>query len=224
MDYRQYENGVADVLSFLMMGEARVDRNVHLQGRLSGASRQIDILANGRIFNFTEANLVVDCKKWRTPVDVADVGSFLDLVEDVGAEFGLLMTASGASRAAVERAKRARGIRTEVLTIDELEKWRPPGTLDVALRINKSDEEAALKLLRRAGFRVNITELPAAEDRVVIEAIRHYGTDSPSGALQEQHLQTVTQHLKEAGIPGIIHSHGIVNQGGTQRIGGSRSN
>jgi hypothetical protein len=89
MDFREYENGVADVLAFVTAGQASVQRNVHLDGRLSGVKRQIDIFVHGRIFNFADATLVVDCKQWKSPVDVADVGSFIDLVKDVGADFGL---------------------------------------------------------------------------------------------------------------------------------------
>jgi hypothetical protein len=46
---------------------------------------------------------IVDCKRWAKPVDVADVGAFPDLVEDVGADVGLAdLDAAAAQRRSAE--------------------------------------------------------------------------------------------------------------------------
>jgi hypothetical protein len=60
----EYENGVADVLAFLAGDSAVVERDVKLPGRNSGAIRQVDVRAYGRIFEMANASLIVDCKRW----------------------------------------------------------------------------------------------------------------------------------------------------------------
>jgi Restriction endonuclease len=57
-----------------------------------------------------DATLIVDCKRWGKPVEIADAGTFIDLVEDVGADVGLLVTTEGASTAARVRLRSARGL------------------------------------------------------------------------------------------------------------------
>ena len=65
-EYRDYENGVADVLAYLAGESATVRRNVRLPSRSAGRPRQIDVLVTGRIFGMADATLVVDCKRWGT--------------------------------------------------------------------------------------------------------------------------------------------------------------
>jgi hypothetical protein len=69
--YRDYENGVADVLAFLVGDAASVERNVRLPGRRSSRSRQIDIVVKGSFFGLTDGLMIVDCKRrarqpWRS--------------------------------------------------------------------------------------------------------------------------------------------------------------
>lgn len=214
-EYREYENGVADVLAFLTVGEATIERDVHMPGRNSGIDRQIDIVARGRVFGISDATLVVDCKRWASVVDVADVGSFIDMVEDVGADFGLLMVASGASEAARTRAKRARGIRVEVLTIEELEAWQPPGTLSAAFRLPASQQATAQAALRRKGFRTRVEQAPGQDNEIVLVAIRHYGANSDSGENQGLLRRTAREALAHADIEAVDVSMDITIKGGT---------
>ena len=102
--FREYENGVADVLAFLFGDTATVERNVRLPGRFSETRRQIDVLVRCRILDAADLTMIVDCKLWNSRLDVKDVESFIGLVQDVGADSGLLMVAEGASKAARARA------------------------------------------------------------------------------------------------------------------------
>ena len=72
---RDYENGVADVLAYLLPG-ASVSRNVKLVGQLSETQRQVDVLIRSVPEDEASATLVVDCKRWSSKIDVADVGTF----------------------------------------------------------------------------------------------------------------------------------------------------
>ena len=213
----EYENGVADVLAFRAGGAAVVERNVRLLGHRSGVRRQVDVLVRGRVFGLTEAMMLVDCKRWAKPVDVGDVGAFLDLVEDVGADVGLLVTTKGGSGAAHERARQARGIRLEVLTLGELTGWAPSGTVITEYRIPTDKHTAASRALRRAGLRVSLsTACPPTEDEVMIEVFRHYGVRAPSSEVQIGQWEQAKAAMAGVGVLDPIHvSHGIRVSGGT---------
>ena len=105
----EYENGIADILGYLARDFAVVDRNVHLHGRKSHQQRQIDVKVTGKIFGLDNATMIVDCKRYKSRIDVNHVGAFVALVEDVGADIGLLVTTAGASEAARQLAKNTRG-------------------------------------------------------------------------------------------------------------------
>jgi hypothetical protein len=215
-EYRDYENGVADVLAFLAGESATVERNVRVPGRRSGRPRQIDVLVRGRIFGMADTTLIVDCKRWRTPVDVKAVETFIGMIEDVGADVGMLMTTSGSTGTARERARSERGVHLEVMTLQELMAWSPPGTVTTTYRLPVDRQEDAEKVLRTAGFRVAPTEAfeaPAGE--VVLNVIRHYGTRTPSADVQERHAAEAVAALGSIGVDHTHVAHGITAGGGT---------
>jgi hypothetical protein len=213
----EYENGVADVLAFLAGNSAVVNRDVKLPGHVSGALRQVDIQVTGRVFGVGDAMLVVDCKRWGKPVDVADAGSFLDLVEDVRADFGLLVTTAGASAAAQQRLRSARGARHMLMTLGELAAWRPAGTFSTCYRIPRDCKADAERSLRRAGFRVMLDQDSRITDgEVCLNVFRHYGTASPSPEVQREAWSIAAGAMAAIGITKAdIVSHGIITGGGT---------
>lgn len=212
-----YENGVADVLGFLAGESANVTRNAKLPGRLSNTNRQIDVLLRGRIFGFANAMMIVECKRWGKAIDVADAGTFLDMVEDVGADFGLLVTTVGASMAARERFSSARGAGVEMITLEELTAWRPSGTFETLYRVPLARKAIVERELRRAGFRVITgTEPRLADNEVGLSVFRHYGTTAPSPDAQRGAWDEVRKALEKVGMemPEIL-SYGIISGGGT---------
>lgn len=213
---RDYEIAVADILSYLVGATAQVEHDVTLPGKRSGTQRQIDVLVRGRMFGLADAVMVVDCKRWRSKLDVADVGSFLDLLEDVGASSGLLVTTVGYSKAAVARAKEARGVSVEVMTLDELEAWDPPGSASVSFRTPADRSEEAEKALRRAGFRVRRDRgLESTAEHVIVEASRHYGNLGPDGEERRTHMGRASEALIQAGLTAEIAATGLTVGGGT---------
>lgn len=78
---------------------AEVEHNVKVMGRLSGVKRQIDIAVRGKIGQFS-LFIIIDCKDYKKPVDIVDVGNFASLIEDVGASRGALVAAHGYTDAA----------------------------------------------------------------------------------------------------------------------------
>lgn len=215
-EYRDYENGVADVLAFLAGDSATVERNVRLPGQRSGRPRQIDVVVRGRIFGMADATVIVDCKRWHTPVDVKAIETFIGMIEDVGADVGMLMTTSGSTGTARERARAERGVHLEVMTLQELMAWSPPGTVTTTYRLPVDRRAEAEKALRTAGFRVAPTtafQAPAGE--VVLNAIRHYGTRTPSAEVQERHMAEAVAALRAIGVDHTHVAHGITAGGGT---------
>ncbi len=214
-EYREYENGVADVIAFLAAG-FDVTRNVVLPGQLSGSSRQIDVFARGELLGKHHAELVVDCKRWKEPLDVADVGAFIDLAKDVGADFGLLVSLKGASKGAKRRATAEDVIFIRALSLDELGAWRPPGTVIDTVRIPASTGEKARRLLRHTGYRVAIgTGFPCPEGEQLLEVLRHYGTIEPGADAQSHQMADIKDKLASIAIASVHVAHGVVRGGGT---------
>lgn len=215
-EFRDYENGVADVLTFLADGAATVERNVRLRGVRSGRSRQIDVLVRGRIFGAADMTLIVDCKRRKSPVDVKKVEEFIGMVEDVGSELGMIVTSSGSSGSARTRATSERGIRLQMLTLEELVQWSPPGTLTITYGVSAARVAQAKKALREAGFRVTADRgFEPQEGESIICALRHTGQRTPSAEIQAELLGAAQDALADAGIELRHVAHGVVMSGGT---------
>ena len=86
--------------------DATVTIDDEIKGRNSKTNRQIDISIRKNIGQF-EILIVIDCKDHSNPIDVKVVEEFLGLVEDVGANMGALVSSSGYSKAAKNRARNA---------------------------------------------------------------------------------------------------------------------
>jgi hypothetical protein len=216
-DFREYENGVADVLAFLAGDGATVERNVQIRGRRSGRLRQVDVLVRVRIFAISEEALVVDCKRRARPIDVKDVESFIGFLDDVGAAIGLLVTTLGASAAARHRASQERGVQLDVLSLDELRVWSPPGTVTTTFRLPVDAQSEAERAFRERGFRVRPdSAYPPKKGEVVVAVFRHYGTLHPSADVQREQMDRTRAVLTETGIAEpVLVSHGITIGGGT---------
>jgi hypothetical protein len=215
-EYRDYENGIADVLAYLAGDSATVERNVRLPGRRSGRSRQIDVLLRGRIFGMADATLIVDCKRRRTPADVKAVESFIGMIEDVGADVGIVMTTAGSTGTARDRAGAERGVRLEVMTLRELMAWSPPGTVTATYRVPADRQADAEKAMRTAGFRVApTTGFEAAAGEAILDVIRHYGTRSPSAEVQQRHMANAVAALRSIAVEPTSVAHGVTMAGGT---------
>jgi hypothetical protein len=84
----------------------------------------------------------------------ADRRAFIDLVDDVRADVGLMISTEGPTSGAEDRRQEVRGVRLEVMTLEELKAWKPPGTVTTSYRLPAGQQVEAEKALRNAGFRV----------------------------------------------------------------------
>lgn len=211
---REYESGVADVLSFLHGDEATVQRDVHLPAMLSRGTRQIDVLVRGKVFGLPDVTMVVECKRHNRRVNIGPASQFVDLLDDVGAELGMLVTTRGASQKALERLRAARGARARVLSLDELARWTPKGTVLATIRVDEADAASATRALRQAGVRVRPdSSYDHGPNEIVLTAFARWG----DGSAEEQTrlLALVAGALKRSNITFEPVGHGVALSGGT---------
>ncbi|MGC2962941.1 restriction endonuclease [Paraburkholderia graminis] len=131
-DWRDLEHLVANIQRKLAP-EAKVEHNVKLPGRDSETERQIDVLVTQQIGQY-EMKIAIDCKDYKTPVDVKGVEEFMGMVEDVGAHKGVLVCPAGFSASAKKLAKKRQiELYRPVDTGDH--KWRITATIPVTFEV-----------------------------------------------------------------------------------------
>jgi hypothetical protein len=213
---RDYENGVADVLAFLLGDQAEVTRNEYLPGHLGGVRRQIDVVVRWQSNTERVRTLIVDCKRWAQKVDIRDVENLLGLVEDTQADSGLLVTTNGASKAAFTRARNAPAMRINLMSLDELKQWSPEGTVQVTYRIKADRQADAERAIRNAGFRTVLTDsYPHTADQILVESFRHFGSKSPDGEVQSDGFAKCEAALTQSGVSFERVANGVTIDGGT---------
>jgi len=103
-DWKELEYLVA-MIQEQLSPDASVQHNVMLDGLDSETKRQIDVLVEQNIGQYT-MRIVIDCKDYSKPVDVKGVEEFHGLVQDVRAHKGALVCPAGFSKSALRRAKK----------------------------------------------------------------------------------------------------------------------
>jgi Restriction endonuclease len=129
--WREFEKLAANIQKQLAPG-ARVSSNVRLLGKRTGIERQIDILVEQTVGQYS-IRIVIDCKDYQDTVDVKDIETFMGMVEDVGANKGAIIAASGFSSTAKQRAKDA-GIDLYRLVDTQSTKWGAYVSIPVVMR------------------------------------------------------------------------------------------
>lgn len=84
--------------------KAEVLHDVKMPGRHTGSNRQIDVLVREKIGQY-DINIIIDCKDYKHPVDVKGVEEFAGLLDDVGAQKGVLVCPTGFTANAKKRAE-----------------------------------------------------------------------------------------------------------------------
>lgn len=107
--------------------EAEVSHNVKMPGRHTGSNRQIDVLVREMIGQY-DIKIVIDCKDYKHPVDVKGVEEFAGLLDDVGAQRGVLVCPAGFSSNAKTRAA---GLQIDLYSPVDTEphKWQASPTM-----------------------------------------------------------------------------------------------
>jgi Restriction endonuclease len=127
-DWRKYEKQIYERLVSMAEGDenAEIVFDKRMPGRRSGTDRQVDVYVEGSFAGGVgRGTMAVDCKCLERNVDVKAVETFISLVEDVGTDFGLMVTNQDYSEAARIRAGSAHGVRVEIVPYGELADWTP---------------------------------------------------------------------------------------------------
>ncbi|GGC12557.1 hypothetical protein GCM10011494_34220 [Novosphingobium endophyticum] len=118
-DWRIYER-VAVCFEIDAIGmDVSVTPNARLLGSISGVKRQIDVLVDARWEEGIERRIIYDAKRRKRKVTVQDIEAFEGLMRDVRASRGVLVCASGWTKAAQARAEEKIEIR--LLSVEEAE-------------------------------------------------------------------------------------------------------
>jgi len=215
----EYESAIADILGFLVGDTAVVERNVHLPGTKTGVPRQVDVKLTGHIFGVDGATMIVDAKRHKKPIGIKTVGELFATVDDIGASFGLIVTNTGVSKNAQRYANNLEGIFVDILSLEELESWRPRGTVHFDYAIPWALYPEAARALRRAGYRVvsvPVDDWRGLSDHRGMSALRYLGTRNPSGEAQAEMQSTVLTALSNARVEDPISmGTGVTIAGGT---------
>jgi restriction endonuclease len=111
--WRDYEVFVAELIA-RRAPAATVVHNARLPGR-SGLERQVDVLVDGSVPWLAEPQrTVVEVKAWKTPLGIRAVAALKELMDDVGAPLGLLVSPVGFTDGARRRAAQIPGLALEV--------------------------------------------------------------------------------------------------------------
>ncbi len=104
-DWEVYERFVAHLMMLDLSTDLCVTPNARIQGKVSGVSRQVDVLIDARHTRDDSRRIIVDAKRRKRMIDVTHVEAFLGLMEDVGATHGYLVCPAGHTDAALKRAQ-----------------------------------------------------------------------------------------------------------------------
>lgn len=96
---------IAQLAADQLSTDLAVTPNARILGRISGRSRQIDVLIDARHDTDNSRRIIVDAKRRTRKVDVTDVEAFRGLMDDVGATHGYLICPVGHTKAAEKRAQ-----------------------------------------------------------------------------------------------------------------------
>lgn len=128
-DWRIYERLVAAFEAENSGLELSVTPNARLIGRISQASRQIDVLVDARWGDDLTRRVIIDAKLHRAKLDIKDVESFEGMMKDCGAERGILVCPNGWTSGAQKRAQDA--ITIKLLSLEELQEQTSWASFDL---------------------------------------------------------------------------------------------
>jgi hypothetical protein len=94
-----YERMIARLMADQLATDLCVTPNARIVGKISGRSRQIDVLIDSRHDTDNTRRIIVDAKNRKRKIDVRDVEAFRGLMEDVSATHGYLVCPAGRTSA-----------------------------------------------------------------------------------------------------------------------------
>lgn len=125
MNWKEYEK---EVLSecHRVFHNSDIEYNIYIKGLYSKRKRQIDIMVkdnNNTIY-------IIDAKKYDAKINVKTVESFIGMIKDVGANYGIIVSEKGFTKAAINRAHLGENnIEVDILSLNELKEFQAEGAI-----------------------------------------------------------------------------------------------
>jgi len=190
--WKKFEEFVASIQKQLTPN-AVVTHNEKIIGK-SGVERQLDIVVRYSLAQFNIL-VVMDCKNWKKPVDINDVGAFCDQVEDVGANKGAIVCNAGFTEGAIKRAQE-KGI--DLLRAVDTESMDWPGYLAIPALCD-------FRYLKSFRFRfVHRAPTPFSMPAVDLKYIGIYNKD---GGLRDILVNLLTKAWNQGMLPNEVGEH-----------------
>ena len=125
IDWKNYELAVLSECRRIYKN-ANILYNTSINGRYSQRKRQIDILIKD-----DQKTYIIDAKKFNRRIDIKIVESFIGMIKDVGADYGLIVSEKGFTKTAINRAHLGEeNIEVDILSLKELEQLQ--GTIAIS--------------------------------------------------------------------------------------------
>jgi Restriction endonuclease len=121
--WEHYERMIARLMADQIETSLCVTPNARVTGKISGRSRQIDVLIDARHDTDDSRRIIVDAKRRKRKIDVTDVEAFRGMMDDVGATHGYLVCPMGHTKAAEKRAQMVVSIC--LVSLDQIENFDP---------------------------------------------------------------------------------------------------
>ena len=123
MTWQEYEKEVFENLS-LIYSDAKLEFNCQLLGKYSKGHRQCDTIVR-KVINDVEYVTLVDAKYYSKKIDVKDVETFISMVKDIDADYGILVSPKGYTELAYQRAEYDPSpILLDLLTLKDLKEFQ----------------------------------------------------------------------------------------------------
>lgn len=121
MTWQEYEKFVLSYFS-KKYPTSKIEHNIKKIGFNSKTERQIDILIQQFVCGYN-IEIVIECKNWANPLDVADVEQFIAKLKDLKITKGAMVSQNGYSAAAKQLALSTGNIQLHILKSDELDSF-----------------------------------------------------------------------------------------------------
>ena len=135
--WKKFEKLIHALHTQLAPTGAIVTYDDHIMGLESGTERQIDISIRVTISGYSIL-IIIECKDWADPIGVEEMDAFSTKLKDVGANKGVIVSATGFTQPA-QTAARVRGIETRRYFDTEGGEWRAEVSIPVLLSGIKPD-------------------------------------------------------------------------------------
>lgn len=118
--WKRYEKAIARIEELAADDNCRVIRNHKVKGR-SGTERQVDVWVESRLGDNHVVAVAIECRCYdHGPVAIKDMDAFVSAVEDMGAHKGVMISHSGFTEGAENRAANA-NIELRTMSLEEAE-------------------------------------------------------------------------------------------------------